>query len=150
MSFQFIDVDSSKLYYQNKDGLPYVPICDRIVLIIILSMNYGQGYNQPYVQGYNQPYVQGGVTVNTYGKPQPYYNQPMIMQQQPQVIIVEDRYAQNNMAAAEAALCACCCLELLCCCLLWLTLIIFNLCLHFYDLRSALYWNFIFEIFFLF
>jgi len=67
-------------------------------------MNYGQGYNQPYVQG------QALVTVDTYGRPQPYYNQPMIMQQQPQVIIVEDRYAQNNMAAAEAALCACCCL----------------------------------------
>ncbi len=103
-------------------------------------MNYGQGYNQPYVQG--------GVTVNTYGKPQPYYNQPMIMQQQPQIIIVEDRYAQNNnMAAAEAALCACCCLELLCCCLLWHLLIIFDLCLHFYDSKSTLYWNFIFEIF---
>lgn len=61
-------------------------------------------YNNPY----NQPYVQETVTVNTYGRPQPYYNQPMIVQPRPNVVIVEDRYARNNLAAAETALCACC------------------------------------------
>lgn len=79
-------------------------------------MNYGNGYNQPYVQpaGVNYGRPQG-----YYNQPQPYYNQPMIVQPQPQVIIVEERYNQNNLAAAEAAVCACCLLELLCCCLLW-------------------------------
>ncbi len=43
-------------------------------------MNYGAGYNQPYVQEV--------VTVQGYGRPQPYYNQPMIVQPQPQVVIV--------------------------------------------------------------
>ena len=38
--------------------------------------------------GYNQPYVQETVVVNTYGG-QPYYAQPMMVQQSPQVIIVE-------------------------------------------------------------
>ena len=72
-------------------------------------MNYGAGYNQPYV------YEQEVVTV---GSARPYYNQPLMVQPQPQVIIVEDRY-NNNLASTEAALCAwCCCMELLCCCLL--------------------------------
>lgn len=63
-------------------------------------MNYGAGYNQPYV-----------TEVVTVGGARPYYNQPMMVQPQPQVIIVEDRYAANNVAATEAALCAwCCCL----------------------------------------
>ena len=53
-------------------------------------MNYN---NNPY----NQPYVQ---TITTYGRPQPYYNQPMIVQPQPRVVVVQDRYAQNNLAAA--------------------------------------------------
>lgn len=82
--------------------------------IISLSiMNYGAGYNQPYV--YEQE-------VATVGSPRPYYNQPLMVQPQPQVIIVEDRYRynnNNNLASTEAALCAwCCCMELLCCCLL--------------------------------
>jgi hypothetical protein len=73
-------------------------------------MNYGAGYNQPYV------YEQEVVTV---GSPRPYYNQPLMVQPQPQVIVVQDRYNNNNLASTEAALCAwCCCMELLCCCLL--------------------------------
>jgi hypothetical protein len=82
---------------------------------LIKRMNYNYNYGG----GYNQPYVQEVVTVETYGTPRAYYNQPLIVQPQPQVVIVEDRYAANNLAATEAALCAwCCCMELLCCCLL--------------------------------
>lgn len=71
-------------------------------------MNYGAGYNQPYVQ--TEIVTMGG---------RPYYNQPMLVQPQPQVVVVQDPYAANNLAATEAALCAwCCCMELLCCCFL--------------------------------